>query len=399
MSEADLVNEFREEKNKKSYTATVPSGWEPYSEFTEQIGEAIVRLPSPGATERDLLISAGFDPDNWKISGSINTRRWMRYDQEWLYYYKFDVVAGESVEVIEEHIDDIVKSIRTRKRHRRDLPEGNDAFLFLMSDPQIGKAENGLGTDDTVRRYLDTVDQAVDRINELRKTGRLMPHGVIVGLGDIVENCTNFYSNQIFTVDRNQRDQNKIARELIYYTIDAFYPLFERLTVASVAGNHGENRNDGKLVTDEADNADVACFEAVRESYDRAGVTDIEWVIPQHELSIALEIGGVSVGFTHGHIFRKGSTIQQKAVEWFKGQVFGGGSVKDAKILVSGHFHHFLATQVGIRTLFQTPAMDPGSKWVSDCTGELTPPGVLTMRITDQEPVGYSDIQILSPRQ
>ncbi len=400
MSESDLLNEFREEKNKKMYTASVPSGWEPYSEHTDQIGEAIVRLPAPNATARDLLISAGFDPEQWRIAGPINTRRWMRFDQEWLYYYKFDVVAGETKEVEQRHIDDLVADIRANRKKSATGVRlgGNDAFLFLMSDLQIGKAENGLTTEDTISRYLDAVDQTAVRIRELRQTGRKIPHLAIVGLGDIVESCNNYYSNQLFIVDRNQRDQNKIARELIYYTIDTLSPGFDQVTVASVGGNHGENRNEGKMLTDEADNADVACFEAVKEAYERAGVTNINWVIPQHELSFALTLGGVDVGFTHGHIFRKGSTIQQKAVEWFRGQVFGGGAVKDAKILVSGHFHHFLATQVGVRTLFQTPAMDPCSKWVSDCTGEITPPGVLTMRITADEPVGYSDLQIISPR-
>lgn len=399
MSEEDLRNEFNQERNKKAYSVGVPSGWEPYTEYTDMIGEAIVRLPSPKSTDKDLLITAGFNPDEWQIKGPINTRKWMRYDGEWLYYYKFDVVAGESVESSQKHVDDIIASIRNRNTKTGPVRGGKDAFLFLMSDTQVGKAENGLGTEDTVARYIDSVDQAVQRIKDLRAIGHKMPHGVIVGLGDIVESCTNFYSNQLFTVDRNQRDQNKIARELIYYTIDAFLPLFDRLTVASVAGNHGENRNDGKMVTDEADNADVACFESVKEAYDRTGHYNIEWIIPQHELSIAIDMGGVSVGFTHGHVFRKGSTIQQKAVEWFKGQVFGGGHVKDCKILISGHFHHFLATQVGVRTLFQTPAMDPGSKWVSDCSGEITPPGVLTMRITADEPVGYADIQIIAPRE
>ena len=398
---SDIVNAFKEEANKSKVSVGVPSGWEPYSEFTEQIGEAIVRLPAPNASERDLLISAGFDPQEWRISGSISTRRWMRYDQEWLYYYKFDVVAGETKEVEQRHVDDIIAEIRESRKSRKPSNSrlgGDDVFLFLMSDTQVGKAENGLTTEDTVARYIDAVDQTAERIEDLRKIGRKLPHLAIVGLGDIVESCTNYYSNQLFIVDRNQRDQNKIARELIYYTIDKLSPGFEEITVASVGGNHGENRSNGKMITDEADNADVACFEAVKEAYDRAGVSGINWVIPQHELSISLNLGGVDVGFTHGHLFRKGSTPAQKAQEWFKGQVFGGGPVKDAKILVSGHYHHFLATQAGIRTLFQTPAMDPGSKWVTDCTGEQTPPGVLTMRITNSEPVGYSDLQIISPR-
>jgi hypothetical protein len=399
MSESEILEKFRSEANRQGQatdTASVPVGWQPYAEYTDQIGEAIVRLPAPNATEKDLLISAGFDPAAWKIAGPINTRRWMRTDQEWLYYYKFDVVAGESEEVVEEHIDDLVKKIRKGGTTVKTQPTEDDAFVVFASDWQIGKAEGGIGTSDTVERVMECFDKAAERVRELRKTGRTISHGALIGMGDIVEGCNGNYSNQLFIVDRNRRDQNKIARELISYGIDTLSPLFEEFTVGCVHGNHGEHRHDGKKITDDADNDDTACFETVKEAYDRAG-QQFNWHIPDDEMSVALTLGGVKVGFTHGHIFRKGSTPAQKALEWFKSADFGFQPVRGSQILFSAHFHHLLLTEVGHRTLIQCPAADPGSKWYRDSTGEDSPPGMLTVRLSKDELMGYSDLQVLRP--
>ena len=376
-------------------------GWEPYTETVgSESGSAVVASNTSNKKEEDLLKDAGFDPNSWKISGPINTRKWQRHDKEWLYYYKFSVVGGESDASVGVHIDELVKKINKRlvDKPKKTIKDAEDAFIFVMSDLQIGKSEGGIGSEHTALRYMDCVDQAVEQVKALRASGKPVDHGVILGTGDLVEGCVNYYSNQPWIVDLNQRDQNKLVRELIYYTIDSFYPLFDRLTVATVGGNHGENRNDGKLVTDLADNADVAAFEACKEAYDRAGVLDIDWIIPQHDISIAFDAGGVNIGACHGHQFRKGSTPAQKAEEWFKGQVFGGNNpVSNAKLLVHAHFHHFLVTQKGFRTMIQAPTCDPGSSHFTNSAGDQTPAAVLTFRASSNSPTGFTDIQLLYP--
>lgn len=374
-----------------------PKGWEPFAEESEQVGSAIVRLPRPNATERDLLASSGFDPDLWRISGPIQTRRWMRFDQEWLFYYKFEVEQGESVEVKEVHVEELTKRIRRRKPVQKADRRGGDAWVAALSDWQVGKREGDNGTPETVDRVVDCIDQSVQRVKDLRRIGRPLETGALLGLGDIVEGCMGNYPNQQFLVDCNRRDQNRISRELICYAIDSLSPLFEHFSIATVGGNHGENRGglQAKL-TDDADNDDVAVFETVKEAYDRAG-HEFDWLIPHDELSIALTLGGVKVGATHGHIFRKGATAQQKQLAWFQAQDFGFQPVRDARILITAHFHHFIATQVGSRTMFQTPALDPGSKWFRDSSGEDAPPGMLTMRLSAAEQLGWSDLEVLTP--
>lgn len=397
-----MTNEERLMGELEEAYGPIPKGWEPFAEEAGRIGSAIVRLPAPGATERDLLIQAGFDPNCWRIHGNINTRRWMRYDQEWLYYYKFDVEQGESPEVVEEHVEDLVKHIRRRRRAAKVITPGDDAWGIIGSDWQIGKRVGDRGTAWTVDGILEVVDLAKREIKDLRRNGYAISTGFFVGTGDLGEGTCGFYPNQQFLIDRNRRDQNKIIRELITHTIDELAPLFETFHVATVGGNHGENRNDGKKATDDGDNDDVAQFEAVREAFDRAeqygGLNNLIWTIPNEELSISLELGGVKNGFAHGHTFGVGSTAQQKAYNWWKNQDFGMQAVRGAQILTTSHFHHNSEVTYGFRTHLQSGAMDPGSEWFTNRTGEGSPRSTLTYRLSADEPLGFSHKRILAPR-
>lgn len=382
----------------------VPKEWQPYSEENGSRGSGAALLPKPWNTHNDLLLGAGFDPRDWRIDGTINTRKWMRHDQEWLHYYKFNVVAGESPEDVAVHTDELEQLIRRRRRQAyANLGEGTDAWAYFASDWQVGKREGDNGTPETIDRVLQSFDLAEHQIRRLRKAGRKMPTGVFFGLGDIVEGTCGFYPGMSFTIDYNRRSQGRIVRELIAHGIDRLLPYFDTLIVGSVGGNHGENRSPkGDRLTDVADNDDVAVFEAVKEAFDRAGEERIDWIIPEDEMSMALTLGGVDVGVTHGHHFKGGLadlSAQKGAVEWWKGQDFGFREVRGTRVLVSSHFHHLSCNTFGGRTHFQTPAMDPGSQWVANRTGEKAPAGVLTMRFDAAEPLGWTDLAVLSPEQ
>lgn len=386
--------------NAQGERVKIPKEWQPYSEQVGQIGSAVVHLPRPGATERDLVIGAGFDPDEWRIvEGRVKTRKWMGYDQRWLYWYAFDVEQGESPESVELHVEELAKFIRRRRPAPKIVAPGDDGWVFNASDWQIGKKEGDDGTPQTVDRVLEAIDLAKLEIRNIRRAGFAIPTGVLAGVGDIGEGTCGFYPNQPFLIDANRRQQNKITRELLTHAIDELGPFFDLFKIKTVGGNHGENRDDGKKVTDDGDNDDVAQFEAVREAYDRAaaygGPANLEWQIPEDELSISDVIGGVHLGWTHGHLFRKGSTVQAKAADWWRGQDFGFQEVRGTKILVSAHFHHFSAVSYGSRTHLQTPPMDPGSRWFRNTSGEETPAGVLSFRVSASEPLGFSHLQIL----
>lgn len=398
-------------------TIPVPKEWQPYAEHNGLTGKGAALMPRPWNTHADLLLNAGFDPREWRIAGSIRTRIWsrdVRIDGEpvdvtdpasRMHWYSFEVVAGESPEDVQTHVGELEKLIR---RRRRPAPEaggkwldGTDAWAYWASDWQVGKREGDNGTPQTVDRVLESLDLAERQIRRLRRGGAKMPTGVFFGLGDLVEGCAGFYPGQTFMVDANRRQQGRIARELITHGIDRLMPLFDNFVVGTVGGNHGENRSPkGERITDVSDNDDVAVFEAVREAFDRAGEDRIEWIIPEDELSMRLRLGGTDVGVTHGHLF-KGTladlSAQKGALEWWRGQDFGFQEVRGTQVLVSAHFHHYSCNTFGIRTAFQTAAMDPGSDWVTNRNGERAPASVLTMRFDANEPLGFADVQLLSP--
>jgi hypothetical protein len=379
----------------------LPKGWEPGIEVRGEDGSAVVRLPRPGASEHDLLLEAGFDPDLWRIKGPVHYRKWQRHDHEWLHYYRFDTTsAGESPAQRAASVDELHALIAGQRSAPRapQAVNGTDAWVYHASDWQIGKGE-GDGSEGTVQRVLDSLQQAYDQVLDLRRRGRMIPHGALLCTGDLGEGTCGFYPNQAWSTDLNRRDQNRVTRMLLTTAVDTLSPLFEKFTVGTVGGNHGENRQGGKVLTDDSDNDDVAQLECVKEAFDRVGDSNIEWIIPRDELSLCVELGGVKVGLTHGHLFSGGGKlVQAKALEWWKGQAFGLQAVADARVLVSSHFHHFSMINHGTRTHLQTPAMDPGSRWVSNAWGLASPAGVLTLRYDANEPLGWADLQVLGGR-
>lgn len=344
---------------------------------------------------RDLVIAAGLDPSIWTITGDVKVRRWQIYSGEGRVTYSFTVKQSETEESKQANAKDIAAYLRQRTPITRPTVNGSDAYCFVASDWQLGKAYKSIGTEQTARRISDAIDVSVQNIKDLRRRGAKMPTGVIIGLGDIVEQCGSFYSNMQFTIDLNQRDQNRVARELLRYAIDEHYPMFEELVVWGVGGNHGENRQNNAKITDDADNLDVEVFDVLRFAYDMAGVDGITWNIAQQELSSAMTLGGVNVGITHGHLLGGGTNAPARAEKWFAQQVFGMQAVQHSQILLTGHYHHFYAYSPGRRTMLQAPAADPGSAWYTNLKGADTPPGVLTLRFDSEHPLGYDDIRII----
>ena len=379
---------------KNSTPVPAPKGWEPHVEITGNSGTAVLRMPSATAREEELLTESGFDTSEYRIKGDIGYRKWMRYDQEWLHYYKFDVerITEETPEERAADLNELIKKFAARPLKKQKVLSGDDVFLINLSDWQMGK--NSEHTAEGVRHAFTS---ARERLVELRRQGRALPTIALVGGGDLVEGCDGHYAMQTFTVDLDRRGQVKVVRRLIAEAIRYFAPVCYRLIVSGVGGNHGQNRKDGKAYTSFADNDDVAVLEMLQEVFeDRPGFEHVEFFIPDDELSICLDLGGVNVGFTHGHLASRGGSLPQaKQQEWWKGQFWSDTPVKDAQILITSHYHHLTISNYGQRTHIQNPAFDGGSKWWGDATGLNSPDGMLTLVIDRSHPLGWDDLKVL----
>lgn len=376
-----------------------PQGWEPGVVWNGSQGTAVSRpLPADQPVDHaELLTEWGFDPKTHMIlEGSLEYRQWDANVGEGeiktLRYYKAKIVRG--AQIPQADLDALFKEIRTHKPSAHVWGDGyDDAFCVFLADWQIGKGENG-GTPATVERLLAACDAVEARIKELRRLGRSLGSLYVFGLGDLLEGCSGWYDMQEWQVDLNRRDQYQTVVRLLVQMLRRWSRLFSRVVVSGVGGNHGENRKEGKAFTDFADNDDVSVFETAALILNENPVAygHVSFVIPQDRLSVVLDVMGTNIGIVHGHQFRSGPNATAKAEKWWKDHTFGLQPVADAHILVSGHFHHFAAMEFGHRVWMQAPAMDGGSQWFQEISGQSAPAGMLTFRVTQG---GWSDLAIV----
>ena len=96
--------------------------------------------------------------------------------------------------------------------------------MFFMADWQLGKKDYGV--ENTIKRYDVALQDAVNRIKDLRKLGVNIDEIYMIGLGDLTENCTPaFYESQPHNVELTLIEQYALARSMIMKTIDTFLPL------------------------------------------------------------------------------------------------------------------------------------------------------------------------------
>lgn len=375
-----------------------PQGWEP-GVILEGNRGTINSGPGERNVDWDAILDHfGFDPKLFEIEEPVNVRTWMAAvgngETKQMWYHKANIRRRRSAE---DHIDveSLIREIKTHRKGKAKDTDGDAAFLMCLSDWQIGKPD-GDGTDGTIRRVMEAIDMAVERIKELRRAGRRLGTLYYTGMGDLVESCIGHYDMQTFGVQLDRRDQVKVVRRLLLYGLRVLAPLFKRVVVTCVPGNHGENRLKGKAFTTWGDNDDIAVFEQVAEILQAAPETygHVSFVIPDQELVATFDVCGTIVAFAHGHQARSGATRSKQLEDWWRGQQAGRQPAGDADILIVAHGHHLLIIQNGVRTIFQCPALESDSAWWRHIAGTSCPPGVMTM-VVDRN--GWSDVQVLRP--
>ena len=265
--------------------------------------------------------------------------------------------------------------------------------MFFMADWQLGKKDFGVAN--TIKRYDIALQDAVNRIKDLRKLGVQIDEIYIVGLGDLTENCTSaFYDSQPYNVELSLIEQYALARSMIMKTVDTFLPLADKITLCGVPGNHGEMSRSGKgqVFTDRLDNSDTMhlqiCEEIMKANVDR--YKKVKVVVPDSYHQV-IKIKSKTCAWTHGHMSGGSGNPETKIENWWKGQMYGHLPSGEAEILVTGHYHHFRSKQQGNRTWFQTPSLDKSIDFTSR-TGLWSHPGVLTFTVNKK---GWDNLAIL----
>jgi predicted phosphodiesterase len=351
--------------------------------------------PMVGDTHPDwsgVLRIWGLDPDNFAVVEPVLFNVWGNAEGALNRQWKGKVVRKGAKERAD--IDHLIQEIRKHKpRERKPLIESSASLVVVAADWQVGK-KDGDGLKGLVGRWLQAIDDVEARYKELKKMGRPIESITVLCLGDLVEGCDGHYDIQTFTVEVDRRDQVKIARRLLRDALIRWSKFAPEITVAAIGGNHGENRKNGKAFTTLNDNDDVALVESVAEIFQAnpEAYGHIKFAIPTDSLSLTVEVGTKIIGITHGHLARAGAGVEAKLRRWIADQTLGRNKIGDCDILVTGHYHSLKMADWGGVKWLQAPALDGGSVWWSQSTGETADVGVLTFVVSER---GITDLQLL----
>tara|TARA_Y100001968_G_scaffold71991_2_gene63321 strand:- start:3663 stop:4832 length:1170 start_codon:yes stop_codon:yes gene_type:complete len=367
------------------------SGWQPGLEVNEQTGLGEITHVGTDPNYRNkldsILLDWGFDPKHYEIEGSVRASSWnvQLKGGNTETFYAFKGIVKKKKPGHDKYFQALFKQAKKKPPMTKKFDAGDTAFMWFMSDWQIGKKDYGV--ENTIKRYNRALQDGVNKIKDLRRLGVKIDEIYMVGMGDITEGCSpHYYESQPHSVSLSLIEQYALARSMIMKTIDTFLPHAPKLVLCGVPGNHGEmtRTSKGQVASSRLDNSDTMhlqiCKEIMSANPDRYAKVEVN--IPEgfHQTLI---IKGKKVSFTHGHMTGGKGNPENKIENWWKGQMYGWLPAGDAEILVTAHYHHLRMKQQGDRTWFQCPSIDASIDF-TERTGLWSHPGVLTFTINDK---------------
>lgn len=395
MSLKDDFAKLGDDSQRKRVGKSIPAGWEPKLDYDPEQGGTIVTVPSvprsddPAAAE--IFEQFNLDPNQWRIT-SLRRSQWQKYDGEWLEAFRATFVPASAHNAVVPTDDLLAMVAKWKPQNSPRKPvkasQGGFAYVVVLADTQVGKIDGG-GSDEIVANVLSKIDAAVIRYKELIKLGRPISSIYLLVGGDCIEGFNSQNGGNVWRTDLDLTSQIRVFRRLLAYAIKQLAPLTDRLIVASVPGNHDEAvRVNGKMGTTYTDSFALDAASAVQDALaDRDDFKHVSFVFPKHDtMTITLDIEGTVTGLIHGHQARG------KIIDWWKNQAHGQQDIGEATLLISGHFHHIHIEQTGRKTWIQVPALDGGSTWFQNATGQAAPAGLATLLVGNG---GWQDLDFL----
>ena len=318
----------------------------------------------------DMFKDFDLDPNMWEVI-SVRKSRWQRYDGEWLEAARVSIKPTGQISGNDLDYDLLIDEVKKWKPSKKDPHSGTLFAIYAIGDTQYGKDAGG-GTEATIQRVLLAIDEAVNRHKELLKLGRNIGTVVLPQLGDCIEGSSSQKGMVLGRSDLGVTQQVRVGRRVLMAWVKAFAPLCEELLIPVVPGNHDEPHRI--VMTDPIDSWQIEVVSAVQDACaENPALSHVKFYYPKADhATLALDLGGTVLGLAHGH--------QAKDMgKWLHGQATGRTPVGSADILLTGHFHHFRADQIGPRLWIQVPAMDGGSAWFRDKSGLESPTGIVSL--------------------
>ena len=261
-------------------------------------------------------------------------------------------------------------------------------MVVCLADAQMGKDGPDVSTPEQMNERFDAALAKVAGLVKARQPSEL----VIADNGDPVEGITSSAANQIATNTLSLDEQLRWWQRRLTQTILTLAPLAGKTFIVAVPSNHGEIRNPAGKVGYGDYGLGVA--RTVRDAFDMLGTElDLEFVFPatDHDVVAYIDIGGGRVAFTHGHHAK----VKDRMPQWVANQAASTRSpMRDATIVVHGHFHTPGYTESRGRAIVSCSMFDSGSSWFENLTGEFSRPAITTFNVKD----GWvSDLHFVEP--
>lgn len=392
MSLKDDLSALGDDAQRKRVAKEIPKGWEPSIEY-DSTGGTLTSVPRTAGDEPDhaeLLAEFELDPAKWRITG-LRRSKWQRWDGEWLESFRATFVPTTGVHHVP--VDDLLEVISKWKpqnpsRKPVEARTGGFAYVVVLADTQVGKIDGG-GSDQIIKNVMTKIDTAVIRLKELKKSGRQIDAIYLPQLGDCIEGFSSQGGKNIWRTDLDLTAQIRVYRRLLLHMVKTFAPHADRVIVPCVAGNHDEAvRVGNSMATTYTDSFALDAASAVADALaDHPDFKHVSFVFPKYDtLTVTLDMCGTVVGLAHGHQFRR------SAMDWWMKQAHGQQDIGESTLLLAGHLHHLRVEQSGRKTFIQSPALDGGSTWFENSSGQAAPAGMLTMVVGKG---GWDDLKVV----
>jgi hypothetical protein len=336
----------------------------------------------------DTIKLWGLDPEVFEVIQPVTMKAWGKPGQ-FRYSYAARIQKKAEVETpVEETVD--IEGWRQTLQGIQYIPKrtfngSGVSYLMMVADPQLGKP----GTDEALHNWRRGVNGHMQKIHNLITNGFPVEKIALAFMGDEHEGAVGNYASQPYEVELNYSDQITLDFDMRTWTIRELLKHGLPIDIASVPSNHGEHTRFGsnKALTSIYDNSSTMVAKLVQKVFNSEDAENfMHWDIASDRQDANLELSGIKVNFTHGHVSqgsgaKTGGVSSKNAIEK---QILGRTKeLVDTTLFVTAHYHHFNVIEDRGRTFFGCPALEAekSSQWFYDSAGVWSKPGMLGLLV------------------
>lgn len=358
---------------------TVPKTYQQHAEYDTETGRgsgATGPVRERISDERQLLELAGFDPDTFRIVGTISQWTKTHHDKHDTYSFFF-----QTEKIREDEDTDAAKWLASLIRPAKPIkPPATRGLpmVVCLADAQIGKDGPGASGPEELESMYQSALSKVAGVVKAQRPSVL----VIADNGDPIEGITSSAPNQIATNWLEFPEQLQAWQRRLTEAILTLSPYAGETHVAAVPSNHGEVRNTAGKVG--YGDHGIGIAKTVEQAFDMLapGTLDLTFHYPpsKYDVCTYVDVEGTVIAFTHGH--HAGSI--DRIPQWIANQAASTRSpMADARIVCHGHFHQPGYRESRGRAIVSCSMFDAGSAWFENKTGEHSNPSITMFSVKD----------------